>query len=190
MTTTTAPRPFAGRVLADLLPGDRVRDALLVGGFALLIGISAQIAVQLPFTPVPITGQTFAVLLGGAALGSGRAAAGSGLYLALGLAGVPWFAPGNGASLGYIFGFVAAAALVGALARRGADRTALRTAALMLLGNVVLYAFGVTYLAFFLGVGAGEAIALGLTPFLAGDLVKIALAVGALPLAWRMAGRR
>ena len=86
-------------VLADVLPGDRVRDAVLVVGFAAFTGLAAQLAVKLPFTPVPITGQTFAVLLGAAALGWRRALAGMVLYLALGLTPwVPWFAEGSGGS--------------------------------------------------------------------------------------------
>ena len=98
-------------VLSDLIPGDRVRDLLVVLGFAAAIGIFAQISIRLPFTPVPITGQTFAVLLGGMAVGTRRALAGTILYLALGLLGIPWFAAGSGGiavatapSFGYVVG--------------------------------------------------------------------------------------
>lgn len=184
---TPAVRPG---VLADRVPGARVRDAVLVAGFALAIALSAQVAVPLPFTPVPVTGQTFVVLLGAASLGAGRAVLGSGLFLSLGAAGVPWFAVTGGATFGYIIGFVAAGALVGWLAGRGHDRTVLRSAALMLLGNLVIYAFGVTVLARVLGVGLGEALALGAVPFVAGDLLKIGLAAAVLPAAWRIVGDR
>jgi biotin transport system substrate-specific component len=184
-----APTAIApGRVLADLVPGTRVRDAGLVAAFAVLIGLSAQIAVPLPFTPVPVTGQTFAVLLGAAALGAGRAGIGASLYLVLGVAGVPWFTATGGASFGYIVGFVAAAVVIGALARRGHDRTVLRTTGLMVVGNLVIYAFGVTGLALFLGVGLVEATLLGAVPFLLGDAVKIALAAALLPTAWKLVG--
>lgn len=189
MSATAAPTASTG-VLADRIPGERVRDALLIVGFAALIGASAQVVIPLPFTPVPITGQTFAVLLGAASLGTVRATAGTGVYLGLGLAGVPWFTAASAASFGYIIGFIAAAAVVGALASRGADRTVPKAVGLMVVGNLVIYAFGVTYLAIALSVGAVEAIGLGLTPFLIGDLAKIALAAAMLPLAWRMVDGR
>jgi biotin transport system substrate-specific component len=191
VSAISAPNPIApGRVLADLVPGSRVRDAVLVGAFALAIGLSAQLAVPLPFTPVPVTGQTFAVLLGAAALGAGRATLGAGLYLVLGMIGVPWFTATGGASFGYIVGFVAAAAIVGRLARMGNDRTVGRTVALMVVGNLVIYAFGVTGLALFLGVGLVEAIALGAVPFLIGDAIKLALAAALLPATWKLVGSR
>lgn len=191
MSSINAPQTIApGRVLADFVPGERARDAILISLFALAIGASAQVAVPLPFTPVPITGQTFAVLLGAAALGAGRATIGTALYAGLGLIGLPWFAAASGASLGYIFGFIAAAAVVGKLARSGNDRTFARTFALMVLGNLVIYAFGVPVLATVLGVGLGKAISLGAVPFFVGDLLKIALAVGVLPATWRLVARR
>lgn len=189
MSALSHPTPIApGRVLADLVPGARVKDALLVTAFAVLIGVSAQIAVPLPFTPVPVTGQTFAVLLGAAALGAGRATLGSSLYLVLGVAGVPWFTATGGASFGYIVGFVAAAAIVGRFARLGNDRTVGRTVALMVIGNLVIYVFGVTGLALFLGVGPVEAMMLGMVPFLIGDAIKLALAAALLPGTWKLVG--
>jgi biotin transport system substrate-specific component len=185
-------------VLADVLPGDRVRDVVLVAAFAALTGLAAQVAVKLPFTPVPITGQTFAVLLGGAALGWRRGLAGMVLYLAVGLTPwVPWFAEGKGGtemlqapSFGYILGFLAAAALVGWLAGRGWDRTPPRTVLTMAAGNLVIYAFGLPWLMASLGVGLAKGLELGVTPFLAGDALKILLAAGLLPGAWALAGRR
>jgi biotin transport system substrate-specific component len=190
--------PPAGRdVLADLLPGDRVRDAVLVVGYAALTGLAAQLSVKLPFTPVPITGQTFAVLLGAAALGWRRAALGMGLYLTAGLAGVPWFAEGRGGvevftvpSFGYVVGFLVAAAVVGWLAGRGQDRTPARTVLTMVVGNLVVYAFGLPWLMASLDIGLAEGMELGVTPFLAGDALKILLAAGLLPAAWALAGRR
>ncbi|MDQ2674831.1 MAG: biotin transporter BioY [Chloroflexota bacterium] len=188
MTTLTV-RP---RVLADLLPGGLVRDLALVAGAAALTGVAAQVAI--PLLPVPVTLQTLTVLLAGAALGPVRGAAAMLLYLAVGAAGVPWFAQQTSGvafpTLGYVIGFVAAAALVGALARRGMDRTAVGTIATMVLGNLVIYAVGVPYLAMALGMSIGDAIAVGAVPFLVGDGLKILLAAGLLPAAWRLAGGR
>ena len=181
-------------VLADLVHGGLVRDVALVVGSAALVGITAQIAIPLAFTPVPITLQTFAVLLSGAALGPMRAAAGMLLYLGVGAAGVPWFSQQYSGwafpTFGYIIGFVLAAVLVGALARRGADRSIVGAIALMVLGNLVIYAVGVPYLAVALSQPLGDAIGLGMTPFLVGDGLKILLAAGLLPAAWRLAGDR
>ena len=189
MSAIPAARTIApGQVLADLIPGARLRDATLVVSFAALLGISAQLAVPLPGTPVPVTGQTFAVLLGAAALGAGRASLGASLYLVLGVAGVPWFTATGGASFGYIVGFVAAAAVVGRLARLGNDRTVARTVGLMAVGNVVIYAFGLAGLMLVVGVGPIEAVLLGAVPFLIGDALKLALAAVLLPSTWKLVG--
>jgi biotin transport system substrate-specific component len=181
-------------VLADLLPGTLVRDILLVVGAAGFVGVLAQISIPLSFTPVPITGQTLGVLLAGTALGWRRAAAAMALYAVAGVAGVPWFAGHAsgyvGASFGYIVGFFLAAALCGYLAGRGGDRSVLRSVPVMLAGEVVIYAVGVTWLAVSLHLSASAAIADGLTPFLIGDAIKAAIAAGLLPAAWALAGRR
>ena len=192
---TAAPRP--GAVLADLLPAATrartlARDLALVVSGAALTGVAAQISVPVPGSPVPVTGQTLAALLVGTALGTRRGAAAMGLYLVAGLAGVPWFAAGSsgsGVTFGYIIGFVFAGALVGELARRGTDRSPLRTAGAMVLGNLAIYAVGVPYLAVSLHVGLGKAASLGLYPYLLGDAVKVALAMGLLPAAWKLLGR-
>ncbi|RBM23618.1 biotin transporter BioY [Streptomyces sp. PT12] len=182
-------------VLADLLPAAtlpraRARDAALVVGGAALTGLAAQLAVPVPGSPVPVTGQTFAALLIGASLGPARAFASLLLYALVGMAGMPWFSDGASGwsmpSFGYIIGMTAAAVAVGALARRGGDRTAPRTAGTMLVGMAITYAVGVPYLALDTGMSAAEAIDAGLTPFLVGDALKAALAMGALPLAWRL----
>ncbi|MDT0439032.1 MULTISPECIES: biotin transporter BioY [Streptomyces] len=193
MSTATAPTS-TGQVLADLLPASRVRDAALVVGGAVLTGVAAQIAVPVPGSPVPVTGQTFAALLVGTSLGAGRGFLALALYAVAGVAGVPWFAEGgSGAgavSFGYVLGLLLASAAVGALARRGADRSVLRTAGTMLLGEAIIYAVGVPYLAYAAGMSFSAAVAAGLTPFLIGDAVKAALAMGLLPTAWKLLDRR
>lgn len=190
MTVITARRD----VLADLVPGGLARDLALVVGSAAFVGLSAQVAIPLPFTPVPLSLQTFAVLLSAAALGPARAATAMLLYLAAGMAGVPWFSQQTSGwgfpSFGYVIGFALAAVLVGVLARRGADRSVAGTAATMVAGNLVIYAVGVPYLAVAIGVDLPQAIALGAVPFLIGDGLKILLAAGLLPAAWKLAGAR
>ena len=188
---TTAPLPARRPlVLGDLLPGAAVRDVALVLAGAVFVGLSAQVSVPLPGTPVPVTGQTFAVLLAGAALGWQRAVPSMLLYLAAGAAGVPWFAEGSSgtaaASLGYVIGFVLAGAVVGALAARGGDRTAVRTVLTMTLGTLLIYAVGLPYLVLALDVPLSRGFALGVQPFLLGDAVKVLLAAGLLPGAWRL----
>ena len=133
-----APQP---RVLADVVPQSWVRQITLIVGAALFVGIAAQIAIPLPFTPVPLTLQTFAVLLAGSALGSLRGAAAMALYAVVGIAGVPWFAEGSSGysapSFGYIIGFIVAAFIVGRIAEHGATRSVTRTAGLMVIGNAI-----------------------------------------------------
>ncbi|MET8676299.1 biotin transporter BioY [Streptomyces sp. NPDC004647] len=193
-TAAVTSRP--GTVLADLLPAStvtraRLRDAALVVGGAALTGLAAQLSVPVPGSPVPVTGQTFAALLVGASLGAGRGFFSLALYTLAGMAGMPWFADGAGSpSFGYVLGMLLAATVVGALARRGGDRGVLRTAGTMVLGSAIIYAVGVPYLALAAHLSFGEAVAAGLVPFLIGDAVKAALAMGALPAAWKLAGRR
>jgi biotin transport system substrate-specific component len=170
-----------------------VRDTALVLGGAAFIGLLAQFAIPLGFTPVPLTLGTFAVLLTGAALGPLRGLLSTGVYLLAGMAGVPWFAghaSGYGfASFGYLIGFVLAAGLVGWLARHGADRTPVRTALTMVLGNVVIYAVGVSYLIASTGMDLRTGLDKGMVPFLVGDGLKILAAAGLLPGAWALVRR-
>ncbi|HEX8502608.1 MAG TPA: biotin transporter BioY [Pyrinomonadaceae bacterium] len=179
-------------------PLDWTRSALVVVGFSLLTAAAAQVVVPLPWTPVPLTGQTFAVLLTGALLGPRLGALAMLAYLAEGAAGLPFFRGGaggaghlSGATAGYLFAFPAAAYVAGALAERGWDRRFLSAAAAMALGSLVILACGWGWLA--LAVGGAQAFRLGVAPFLAGDVVKIALAAAALPSGWallRRLGRR
>ncbi|CAL9450165.1 biotin transporter BioY [Streptomyces sp. enrichment culture] len=194
MSTAAVPARRSGQVLADLIPSSRVRDVALVAGGAVLTGVAAQIAVPVPGSPVPVTGQTFAALLVGTALGARRGLLSLALYALLGMAGMPWFAEGVSGtaapSLGYVFGMLLAATVVGALARRGADRSMVRMAGAMLLGEALIYAVGVPYLALAADMSLGAAIAAGLTPFLIGDVLKAALAMGAVPAAWKLVDKR
>ncbi|MFD4944297.1 biotin transporter BioY [Streptomyces sp. NPDC058239] len=197
MSTAAAAPARTGAVLADLLPAARHRyavDTALVLGGAALTGIAAQIAVPVPGSPVPVTGQTFAALLVGTALGARRGFLSLAVYALIGMAGMPWFAGGSsgagGASFGYVLGMLLAATVVGGLARRGGDRSVLRTAGTMVVGSAVIYAVGVPYLALSTGMSASAAIAAGLVPFLLGDALKAALAMGALPASWKLIGRR
>ena len=188
-------------VYADLLRPTMRRsallyDAALVLGASLVIALSAQVAIQLPFSPVPITGQTMAVLLVGALLGSRRGALAVLAYIAEGLAGLPVFAGGAaglarlfGPTGGYLVGFVAAAFLVGWLAERGWDRRFGTTLAAMTLGNLVIYGVGAVWLAVFVG-GLSRAWSFGVLPFLPGDAIKIVLAAVLLPGGWKLLGMR
>ncbi len=164
-------------------------DVVLVAGFACLTAAFAQISFWIG--PVPITGQTFTVLLAGALLGSRRGALSQLSYLAIGATGIPyWFALGGppgiarlvGPTGGYLIGFVAAAFVVGWLAERGWDRRVWTAIPAMLGGSLVMYIFGLSWLAHF--VPEGAVLQAGLYPFVIGDLIKIAAAALALPSGW------
>jgi biotin transport system substrate-specific component len=191
MSSVQTARPTL--VLADVFPGSRVRDAVLVLAGAGLTGLAAQFSIPTPLSPVPFTLQTLAVLVTGAALGSLRGLLSMLLYLTAGAAGVPWFAGHasgwGGPTFGYVVGFVVAAVVVGALAQRRADRHVASTVAMMVLGNVIIYWIGATWLAHDLGLSGGTAFKLGVRPFLATDALKIGVAAVALPAAWKLARR-
>lgn len=169
-----------------------VYDAILVLAGSLLIAASAQLKVHLWFSAVPVTGQTFAVLVLGALLGARRGALCVLMYLLEGLAGLPVFAAGPGAAAlfgptgGYLLGFAPAAYLTGALAQRGWDRRTGTTILAMALGNVVIHTFGVLWLSF--AIGIRQAIVVGSCPFVAGDIVKIVVAACILPAGWKIFG--
>ncbi len=169
--------------------------ALQVTGFALLTALFAQFTIRLPFTPVPITGQTFAVLLSGAALGMWAGGASQLLYLVLGTF-MPFYADGAsgtevlfGATGGYLFGFVVAAALVGKLAERHHDRRVISAVTAFLTGSLIIYVFGVIGLMAAAEMDLVTALELGVAPFILGDVIK-AYATGLLlPAAWRLTNR-
>jgi biotin transport system substrate-specific component len=192
LSTYAKAETLVGAVVAPL---DWTRSALVVVGFSLLTAAAAQVVVPLPWTPVPLTGQTFAVLLTGALLGPRLGALAMLAYLAEGAAGLPFFRGGAGgvghfagATAGYLLAFPAAAYVTGALAERGWDRRYLPAAAAMALGSVVILACGWAWLALMFWTPA-EAFWLGVAPFLPGDVLKIALAAAALPAGWALLRR-
>jgi biotin transport system substrate-specific component len=189
---------FAPTISSRLFPrtASWLRDLILIILGTLLVAGLAQVKIPLPFTPVPLTGQTFAVLLIGAALGSKRALGSMVLYLALGALGLPVFAGGasgvaylSGATLGYLVGFVIAAYVIGLLAERGLERSVRTSLIPFLVGTMIIYFFGVAWLSFMLG-SLSKAVAAGLLPFLIGDAIKLIAAALALPAAWKFVGTK
>jgi biotin transport system substrate-specific component len=185
------------RVLADLVPRARVRDAALVAGAAALTALCAQISFYLPGLTVPVTAQTFAVLLSGAALGANRGAAAMLLYIAAGMIGLPVYAHGahgveiiTGATGGYLIGFLVAGWVVGRLSEARMDRTPRTALPLFIVGSAIVYAIGVPWLAVSADMSLGKAIADGFVPFIPGDVVKAVAAGALLPAAWKLTGRR
>jgi biotin transport system substrate-specific component len=190
-------RPDAATLRLAFFPrSSLVTDVLLVLGGTGFVAVAAQVSISLPFTPVPITGQTFAVVLVGAALGALLGLASLGLYLFVGALGAPVYADGNhgwdvltGPTGGYIVGFVLAAVLTGWLAQRRWDRRFSSAVAAMLSGNVVIYLVGLPWLSAKLDTGLEKTFELGLYPFVVGDLFKLYLAGALLPGAWLLVQR-
>jgi biotin transport system substrate-specific component len=187
--TTLAPT-----IYTRTFPGaaDWLRDVILIVLGALFVAALAQVKIPLPFTPVPLTGQTFGVLLVGATLGSKRGAASMALYIALGALGLPFFAGGtsglaylSGATLGYLVGFVMAAYVVGLLAERGLERSVRTSLIPFLVGTIIIYVCGVAWLTILLG-SLSKAVVAGVIPFLIGDAIKLIAAALVLPGAWRL----
>jgi biotin transport system substrate-specific component len=184
------------RVLADVVPRVRARDVALVLAAVALTAACAQLTFYLPGSSVPVTGQTFAVLLSGAALGATRGGIAMLLYIAIGMVGLPVYAGGGhgthavfGATGGYLFGFLAASWAVGRLAEARMDRTPVKALPTFVLGSALVYLIGVPWLAISAHMSLGTAIDQGLTPFLAGDAVKALAAAGLLPAAWSFVSR-
>jgi biotin transport system substrate-specific component len=180
--------------VADLLrPSEKSRagiyDLILIFAGLIFIGLSAQLAIGFP---VPITGQTFAVLMIGALYGARLGSMCLVSYILAGAVGVPVFSNfGSGVLFlsgptgGFLFGFIAAAYVVGLLAERGWDRRVWTTILAMVLGNLVLYAFGLLWLFCLMGFNT-KVLAMGLYPFIPGDILKIALAAALLPSGWKL----
>lgn len=182
MTETLAARLWPA---TGTRPGLRALALIVLG--SLLLTLSAK--VQVAFWPVPMTMQTFAVLVIGAAYGSTLGAATVAVYLAQGALGLPVFAKGGGLAYlsgptgGYLLGFLLAAWLVGRLAERGLDRSWRTALPMLLLGELAIFLLGVGWLATL--IGPEKAWTAGLVPFLPGEALKVALAMAVLPLAWR-----
>ena len=200
------PAQERGLTIGDFLVPIRVSErlhtrarhlALILIGTA-LIALCARISITIPGNPVPVTGQTFGVLLSAGALGFRRGVAASALYLALGALGLPVFADGKhgtailfGATGGYLIGFVLASAVIGRLAELGWDRNILGSIGAMLIGSVVIYAIGVPWLAYtYLQGDLGQAFQVGAVPYVVWDGIKLTLAAAAFPAAWWFVGRR
>jgi biotin transport system substrate-specific component len=183
----------------------RARHIALIVAGALFIALTANFAVPVPGSPVPLTGQTFSVLLVGGALGMRRGVLSTALYLVIGFflpvyaqntSGISRIASVDGGTLilgatgGYLIGFVVASGVVGRLAELGWDRHLLGAAGAMAIGNVIIYVFGLPWLMAATGMTVTDTITAGLTPFLITDLIKLAIAAGVFPLAWWVVGRR
>jgi biotin transport system substrate-specific component len=190
-------RPEAATLRLAFFPRTSLlTDTLLVLGGAGFVALAAQLEIHLGFTPVPITGQTFAVLLVGASLGAVRGTASLALYLLVGMLGAPVYSGGEGgvewvtgATGGYLIGFVVAAGLTGYLAEQRWDRRFSSSVAAMLTGNVLIYLFGLPWLAAKIDTGFEGTLEAGLYPFVFGDLLKLYLAGALLPGAWRLVQR-
>ena len=200
--TTTADR---GLTIADFFVpirvgervNTRVRDVALVVAGALFIYLTSKIVILIPGNPIPITGQTFGVLLVGGALGLRRGLVAVALYVLLGVVGLPFFAEGKGGlsviwgpSGGYLIGFVVCGAVVGRLAELGWDRRMAGALGAMAIGNVIIYVFGVPWLMASTGMNLQAALNAGLVPFVITDLIKLVLAAAVFPLAWWVVGQR
>jgi biotin transport system substrate-specific component len=197
VATASLPAPSRPLVLADLVPGARVRDAVLVASGVLLTALLAQVAVPVPGTPVPITGQTLAVVLTAAALGPLRGVSVQVLYMAAALLGLPFYSDASGgfdvvfgATGGYVIGFIPAAYLIGLAARHGADRKLWKSLPLFVAGQAVVFAVGVPWLALSLGLTATQALEGGFYPYILGGVVKAAVASAILGSAWALTRRR
>jgi len=191
VTTASYALPLPRPVLADFFPSVRARSVVLVAIGVLFTALLAQVSVPVPGSPVPITGQTLAVVLTAAALGPARGVAVQVVYLLAALVGLPFYAEASGgvevvfgATGGYVVGFIPAAYLIGTAARRGADRKLLAAVPLFVAGQALIFAVGVPWLAFSAGLTAEQALEAGFYPFIVGGIVKAALAAGVLGLAW------
>ncbi len=170
---------------------------LVILGSAVMAGL-AQVSFRLPFTPVPVSGQTLGVMLIGASLGAWRGGAAMLLYLGEGAAGLPVFAEGQSGlvyltsrpTTGYLWGFVVAAAVIGLLAQLGWDRSVGSALGAMLVGEVVVFALGVGWLSHITNISGQVALEAGLYPFVLPELLKLAVAANVLPAAWRFVGER
>ncbi len=198
MATASVPAfPTRPLVLADLVPAVRARNVVLVALGVLFTALLAQVSVPVPGSPVPVTGQTLAVVLTAASLGPARGVAVQVVYILTALVGLPFYSEASGgwdvvvgATGGYVFGFIPAAYLIGLAARHGADRRFRTSVPLFVAGQAVVFAVGVPWLALATGMSAGQALEAGFYPFILGGLIKAAIASAVLGGAWRAARHR
>jgi biotin transport system substrate-specific component len=183
-------------VLADLVPAVRARNVALVTAGVLFMALLAQVAVPVPGSPVPITGQTLGVVLTAAALGPVRGTLVQVFYILAGAVGLPFYSEAThgvevvmGATGGYLVGFIPAAYLIGLAARRGRDRNFLTALPLFIAGQAVIFAVGVPWLAVTTGMNASQALDAGFYPFILGGIVKAAIAAAVLGTAWKATRR-
>ena len=193
MTTRTATAPV---LATPIVTRGALQASAVILGAVLLTALAAQIRIPLPFTPVPITGQTFAVLVVGAGLGWRMGGGALMLYVALGAVGLPFYAGGAagpevlfGVTGGYLVALPIAAAVVGWLAQKRWDRSLRTTVISFLVGSLIIYGLGMPWLKVATGMDWSSAIAAGVIPFLVGDVVKAVLAGVALPVAWHLTNR-
>jgi biotin transport system substrate-specific component len=197
LATASVPAfPTRPLVLADLVPALRARNVVLVAMGVLFTALLAQVSVPVPGSPVPVTGQTLAVVLTAASLGPVRGVAVQAVYILAALVGLPFYSEASGgwdvvvgATGGYVFGFIPAAFLIGLAARHGADRRFRTSVPLFVAGQAVVFAIGVPWLALATGMSAAQALEAGFYPFILGGLVKAAVAAAVLGGAWRVARR-
>jgi biotin transport system substrate-specific component len=198
LATASVPAfPTRPLVLADLVPAVRARNVVLVALGVLFTALLAQVSVPVPGSPVPVTGQTLAVVLTAASLGPARGVAVQVVYILTALVGLPFYSEASGgwdvvvgATGGYVFGFIPAAYLIGLAARHGADRRFRTSVPLFVAGQAVVFAVGVPWLALATGMSAGQALEAGFYPFILGGLIKAAIASAVLGGAWRAARHR
>ena len=186
------------RILVETISLSWAKNLVSVLSATAFISVMAQVSIPLPFTPVPLTGQTLAVLLAASALGTWRSISASVLYLGLAVAGMPVLSPQvdgshitgtqvfQMASFGYVIGFIIASYVVGKLAEQGLTKSVIGTAVVMLLGNIAIYSAGLINLKNVTGADWTQVFAWGLTPFLIGDLIKIVIAANLLPATWKL----
>jgi biotin transport system substrate-specific component len=196
VAASSAALPTRPQVLADLVPAVRARDAGLVALGVLFTALLAQVAVPVPGSPVPITGQTLAVVLTAASLGPLRGTAVQVFYILATAVGLPFYSEASGgvdvvlgATGGYVVGFLPAAFLIGLAAQHGADRTLWKALPLFVAGQAVIFAVGVPWLALSTGMSAPQALEAGFYPFILGGLVKAAVAAVVLGGAWKLTRR-
>jgi biotin transport system substrate-specific component len=171
--------------------------ALFIVGGTAFIAAMAQVSLPVPGSPVPVTGQTLAVLLVGTTYGARLGVATFSTYMLAGIAGAPIFAGGTygidivqGATGGYLIGMLLASAVLGYLAERRADQKFSTSFPALLLGNLIIFSFGLTWLHFSLDLTWAKTFSMGLTPFILGEVLKIAIVATSLPLVWRKISER